>query len=132
MSDLPANNDDRRSTALAATTIFNGGDDATTCELRQLRKTITAARRRFMGRYDIASRCHVEPDDVPDEYQDADDLHSQYGELLVAFVSRAWELLSPLTRGGHIRLAQVCQVVGRARVAWDETKYLDDAMPIPA
>ena len=39
-------------------------------------------------------------------------------------------MLTPLTRGNHVHLSQVCQVVGRARVPWDESKYLDDAEPI--
>ena len=120
MASPTADDDDCRSTGSVATTVFGGSDDATACELRRMREQITSLRRQFMGRYDVVSKYDVDPNNVPDEFQDVDDLRSRYGEALVTFVRRAWEMLTPLTRGNHVRLSQVCQVVGRARVPWDE------------
>ena len=131
MATPASDDDDRRSTASAATTVFGGGDDATACELRRMRQRITSLRRQFVERYAVASLHNVDPTNVPDEFQDVDDLRSRYGEALVTFVERAREMLTPLTRGNTVRLSQVCQVVSRARVPWDESKYLDDDMSIP-
>ena len=131
MASPPANDDDRRWTGSAVTTVFGGSDDATACELRRMRQEITSLRRQFVGRNNVVTQYNFNPNNVPDEFQDVDDVRSWYGELLVSFVRRTWEMLTPLTRGNHVQLSQVCQVVGRARVPWDESKYLDDAVPIP-
>ena len=107
--------DDRQSVASAATTVFHGNDDAATNELRAMRKEITAARKALADRFGELVQYNVPPEDIIDDVQDFDAARFQYGESIIAFVARAHELLSPLTRANRVRLAQVASAVERAR-----------------
>ena len=77
MASPPADDDDRRSTGSAATTVFGGSDNATACELRRMRQKITFLRCQFVGRYNVVSQYNFDPNNVPDEFQDVDNLRSR-------------------------------------------------------
>ena len=119
--------DDRMSDISMATTCFGGHlDNPHVNELREMRSSISALRRRMMTEYKAV--LSASPDDLDDLEPDFDLTRATYGKSIIKYIQAA---RAKVTDGllNEFTLNAVADSVERMKKAWQKTKYFGKHQP---
>ena len=113
--------DDRRSVASVATTIWDGAQDAPLVQLRASRKAVNVLRRQLLADYVRVKG--LDDDDFDDEYVEADTLRHQFGSEVIRHVNLARDIAKDFPQNAEFVLGRVANSVNVFREAWNKTSY---------
>ena len=114
--------DDRRSVASVATSIWDGAQDQPLCQLRESRKAINALRRQLLADYVRVKG--LDEEDFDDEFVEVDTLRHQFGSEIIRHVNLARKVAKDFPENAEFVLGRVANSVSIFREAWNKNLVL--------
>ena len=113
--------DDRQSVASAATSVWDGMNNAPVNALRESRKAVNVLRRQLTAEH--ARIKSLDEEDFKDEFIDADTMRYNFGQAILRHVNMARQTASEHPDHANFILTRVANSVGVLRDAWNKTAY---------